>query len=303
MGWEQLAPAVQAAFDTYWGRKEATKGREHQLEMVRMQLKAAAEEAKRDRDFERAERLEDRANKLSVQDLQNEGLMDRVKADIAGTHALHATFPSHFQPASINIGMEEFKYQKEQDKAAKMADVYNKSREIWTEIVPWLKVDAPFDELNTMLQDSKYIGKSLPIKEEEWKRLSTAHKTELLHRFARYELGDELLRYGRGIGLDANEIKTFLGWEYYGDINWKEWVNENKESILEQTRKDTFPPEPPITGELPGDIIVPSKEMPFIPPGLWGGPSAEGAGFEEEEEDDDERRRRIQSILERQFGR
>ena len=38
MGWEQLAPAVQGAFDTYWGRKDKQKGREHEMEMQRLRL-------------------------------------------------------------------------------------------------------------------------------------------------------------------------------------------------------------------------------------------------------------------------
>lgn len=43
MAYEQLPAAISQAFQTYWGRKEARKGREHELEMMREQIEARAD--------------------------------------------------------------------------------------------------------------------------------------------------------------------------------------------------------------------------------------------------------------------
>jgi len=57
MGWEQLQPAIQNAFDTYWGRKESQADRAHQLEALQMQLQHETDENEK-------QRLQDRINAM-----------------------------------------------------------------------------------------------------------------------------------------------------------------------------------------------------------------------------------------------
>ena len=66
-GYENLPAAISDAFKTYWGRKEGQKGREHELEMQKRRLEAALEEAKVQRDFEKAERIEKQIHELDLQ--------------------------------------------------------------------------------------------------------------------------------------------------------------------------------------------------------------------------------------------
>ena len=63
-GLEQLTPAIQEAFNTYWRRKrwmeerqELERGRQQERDVLGMRLKAGAEEARLGREFQKEERL------------------------------------------------------------------------------------------------------------------------------------------------------------------------------------------------------------------------------------------------------
>jgi len=65
MGWEQLQPAIQNAFDTYWGRKESQADRAHQLEALQMQLQHTTDENEK-------QRLQDRINAMLEREHEEE---------------------------------------------------------------------------------------------------------------------------------------------------------------------------------------------------------------------------------------
>ena len=70
MGWEQLSPAIQSAFDTYWGRKEGQEGRAHEKEMRGREL--AHDELMRKLDRAQKKFIADRTAELTSQGMAEE---------------------------------------------------------------------------------------------------------------------------------------------------------------------------------------------------------------------------------------
>jgi len=83
MGWEQLAPAVQAAFDTYWRRKEATKGREHEKEVLGQQL--SHDKLMRELDRIQQKFIADRAHELTQQGMADDKALKEAQMELDQT--------------------------------------------------------------------------------------------------------------------------------------------------------------------------------------------------------------------------
>jgi len=83
MGWEQLAPAVQAAFDTYWRRKEATKGREHEKEVLGQQL--SHDKLMRELDRIQQKFIADRTYELTKQGMADEAADRQARMELDET--------------------------------------------------------------------------------------------------------------------------------------------------------------------------------------------------------------------------
>ena len=283
-GWENLSDVFMQIGSQYRENKQREYDREHQLEMLRMQLLNAAEEAKAQRDFEASERMKDRARSLEnlrmqleatsdenekyqkflkKQDLikQSFDMLDRMQTEggLDWRAQLTADTQKELEQMRIDAGayanrnIVDYRQQQQDELKGFKGQIETEALNMYPSLA---------DKGLSFKEFQKQFPQYALDEVEPWQWKMMKQNPEIAMRYLRKQVAQYIVGMAEG---DYPEIGGYLS-NYLQPVNFGE--EPEAEPTMTETIKEKIGYESPTGGWLPGPFGVPMPGRRYIEKGI-----------------------------------